>query len=130
MLLLDTSVVVDLLEGGISTSERLDLGDDTLAVSVVTIVELEAGIYRDPENSDILRRRLNRLLEQVAILPFTCEEAAAYGQIVRETGYSRRKVIDRMIAATARVAAAPLATLNPRDLRDVADLRLEDWSDG
>ena len=51
-------------------------------------------------------------------------EAVAYGQIVAQIGYSRRKVIDRMIAAQAIVIGATLVTLNPDDFSDIPDLNL------
>ena len=43
-------------------------------------------------------------------------------------GFSRRLVVDRMIAATALANDLSLATLNPRDFRDIPGLKIEDWS--
>lgn len=128
MLLVDTSVIVDLLDGSDVTGERLARTDLPLVASVVTAVELEAGIHRDPENAAVLRQRLDRLLEHVSVLPFTIAEARAYGQIISRSGYSRRKVIYRMIGATAMISKATLVTLNPRDFADIPDLQVEDWS--
>ena len=62
------------------------------------------------------------------IVPFTEREAAVYRQIVTRLGFSRSKIIDRMVAAQAIMAGARLATLNPRDFRGIADLRIDDWS--
>ena len=59
---------------------------------------------------------------------FGAEEGAVYASIVNELGFSRAKVLDRMIAAQAIVADATLATLNPRDFRAIPNLRVEDWS--
>ena len=42
-------------------------------------------------------------------------------------GYSRRKVLDRMIAAQALVHRATLITRNPDDFRDVPGLELLAW---
>ena len=55
-------------------------------------------------------------------------EVAAYGKIVAILGYSRRMIIDRMIAATALIQGAVLLTANPRDFRNIPDLKIEDWS--
>ena len=98
------------------------------AISVVTRVELEGGVYRDPTVAPVLRARLDLMLEEFEELPFTSAEAVAYGRIVEQCGYSRPKIPDRMIAATAIVAQAALITLNPRDFQHVPGLTIEDWS--
>jgi tRNA(fMet)-specific endonuclease VapC len=43
------------------------------------------------------------------------------------TGYSRRKVLDRMIAAQALVDEATLVTRNGDDFRDIPGLTLLEW---
>lgn len=62
------------------------------------------------------------------MLPFTALEAAAYGRIVTQLGFDRRRVLDRMIAAQAIVAGLPLATINARDFADIPNLELKIWS--
>ena len=68
------------------------------------------------------------MLSQFAELPLTSEEAIAYGRIVERCGFSRPRIIYRMIAATAIVADATLITINAADFREIDGLRLEDWS--
>jgi tRNA(fMet)-specific endonuclease VapC len=53
--------------------------------------------------------------------------ADAYGSIVAHSGYSRPKLIDRMIAAQALVHRATLVTFNADDFRDIPGLQLESW---
>ena len=57
---------------------------------------------------------------------FDC--ADAYRKIVRQSGFSRRKTLDRMIAATALVNNATLVTANGPDFADIPGLALEIWS--
>jgi len=47
--------------------------------------------------------------------------------IVASAGYSRRKLLDRMIAAQALVHRATLITFNPDDFADVPNLSLLAW---
>ena len=42
-------------------------------------------------------------------------------------GFSRRKVLDRMIAAQAITYGATLVTRNGDDFRDILGLRLLEW---
>ena len=50
-----------------------------------------------------------------------------YRAIVEAVGYSRRKFLDRMIAAQAIVHRATLITLNADDFRDCPGLSLLAW---
>lgn len=126
-LLLDTSVAVALLEDVPSVTERT-MQIDGQFLSVISRVELEAGVYRQPSLIDERRRRLDTFLQQVEELEFTGREAAAYSAIIAAKGFSRRLVTDRMIAATAVSYGITIATLNPRDFRDIPGLSVEDWS--
>ena len=70
---------------------------------------------------------LDRLLLAIPVVAFDDAAATVYGRILRVTGYSRRKVVDRMIAATAIVNDATLVTMNGADFADVPGLKLEAW---
>ena len=61
------------------------------------------------------------------VLAFDDAAADAYRAIVEAAGYSRRKLLDRMIAAQALTHQATLVTLNPDDFTDVPGLRLLTW---
>ena len=52
-------------------------------------------------------------------------EADACRRIFTAAGASRRRIIDRMIAATARGHGLTLATTNEPDFRDTPGLRLQ-----
>lgn len=97
-------------------------------LSILSRVELEGGIYRDPHTAPLLRGRVDAMLAIVEELPFTATEAEIYGRIVAACGYSRRLIIDRMIAAQAIAAEACLVTLNASDFRGIPDLIVEDWT--
>lgn len=127
-LLLDTSVAVEVLEEVTRTTERVAEVDGQF-LSVISWLELEAGVYRDASQTANRRIRLDGLLEHVEVLDFTGREVAAYSSIVAASGFSRRLVTDRMIAATAMTHGLTLATLNPRDFRNIPGLTIEDWSE-
>jgi len=98
------------------------------SLSIVSVVELEGGVVVAAEGLAIRRRLLDKIYASLEILPFGEHEAKAYRTIIAELGFSRRLIIDRMIAAQAIEAAATLATLNARDFRDIPGLTIEDWS--
>jgi predicted nucleic acid-binding protein len=125
--LLDTSIAIGLRDDDPAIVARAKALGPGLVLSIVTRVELEGGVYRDPLNADIRRRRLDILLAALPVLPFDADAAEAYGAIVREAGYSRRKLLDRMIAAQAIVHDATLVTLNPVDFADITGVKLLAW---
>lgn len=126
--LLDTSVAILLRDGDPATLNRIDALVGRPLISVISRVELEGGVYREPARSALLRQRLDTMLAGLDQLDFQDEQAVAYGQIVAALGYSRRQVAGRMIAAQAIVAQAMLVTLNPRDFAEIPGLTVEDWS--
>ena len=98
-----------------------------ILISVVTRVELEGGDYREPAHAHIRRARLDAMLSAIPALAFNDLAAETYGTIVASAGYSRRKLLDRMIAAQALVHRATLVTLNPDDFSDVSGLSSLVW---
>lgn len=122
--LLDTSIVIRLRDGDPEIGRKLSELDDALLISIVTQVELEGGVYRDPSQAAIRRPRLDAILQTLPILAFDAAAAAAYRQILEAAGYSRRKLLDRMIAAQALVHRATLVTQNGADFGDIPGLSL------
>lgn len=98
---------------------------EPLLLSVVSVVELKAGLT-GPEAA-LRHTTLSLMLREIEVLAFGLEEAETYGALVQAAGYSRRKVLDRMIAAQAIVADAPLVTRNAHDFRDIPGLSLLVW---
>lgn len=127
MHLLDTSVLIPLRDGDSTVWERANQLSGPIFVSIVSIVELEGGVYRDAAQAERRRAKLDLLLSSLNVLSFNSESAQTYGQIVATAGYSRRKILDRMIAAQALNAQATLVTLNPQDFEEITDLQVLGW---
>jgi tRNA(fMet)-specific endonuclease VapC len=127
MWLIDTNIAIHLRDGDDSVERRVFDLEGSVFLSVISLVELEGGIYRDPAQTERMRVRLNAILQSLTILTFKADEAQCYGEIVRLTGYSRSKLLDRMIAAQAMRASATLLTMNGSDFSDIPGLALEIW---
>jgi predicted nucleic acid-binding protein len=125
--LLDTNVAIHLRDGDPAVTARVAALDDAVLLSVVTRVELEGGVHREPAHAAVRRARLDAMLAAIPTLAFDNAAADAYGAIVAHAGYSRRKLLDRMIAAQALVHRATLVTLNAGDFADVAGLQVIAW---
>jgi predicted nucleic acid-binding protein len=127
-ILLDTTVLIDVLRGAPSVRARLveieRRGDVPLACAV-NVEELVRGLR--PEEEDIA----DRLLRGLRIAPFGRLEGAQAGRWRRE--YARHGVTlsqsDCLIAAAAVSAGARLATGNPRHF-PFDELIVEHWPAG
>ncbi len=125
--LLDTNVLIHLRDGDPTVSAKVaDLGGAVL-MSIVSRVELEGGVYRDRAQVRVRRDRLDVMLEAIPSIAFDDECADAYSAILAAAGYSRRKLLDRMIAAQAIVHKATLVTMNAPDFAEVAGLDTLVW---
>jgi tRNA(fMet)-specific endonuclease VapC len=125
--ILDTNVAIHLRDGDPTILGKVAGLNDAILISIVTRVELEGGVYRDPAHAQIRRARLDAILAAIPTLAFDDEAAEKHGTIVASAGYSRRKLLDRMIAAQALVHRSTLVTLNSGDFSDVPGLALLAW---
>ena len=61
------------------------------------------------------------LFGQLEIQAFTREMADSYRGIVATSGFSRPRILDRMIAATAIIDELPLITMTGGDFRNIPE---------
>lgn len=124
---LDTNIAIHLRDGDDRITRNVAALNGAIMLSVVTRIELEGGVYREPADAMIRRARLDTLLSAIPTLAFDDASANMYGQIVAQAGYSRRKLLDRMIAAQAMVHRATLVTMNADDFTDIIGLEVLQW---
>jgi predicted nucleic acid-binding protein len=126
--LLDTNVAIHLRDGDPMVTQKVAALKGAILISIVTRVELEGGVYREPALAPIRRARLDAMLSAIPALAFDDLATKTYGTIVASAGYSRRKLLDRMmIAAQALVHRSTLVTFNQEDFSDVPGLSLLVW---
>jgi predicted nucleic acid-binding protein len=126
--LIDTSVAIALREVEDAVSGRFAALDRLPLISVLSLVELEGGVVTAGTGRKLRQELLEWIANSLEVVAFEQRHAAVYGQIIGHLGFSRTRIIDRMIAAQAIVVGATVATLNPRDFRDIPGLTIEDWS--
>ena len=125
--LLDTNVLIHLRDGDPAITSKVAALEGAILMSIVSRVELEGGVYRNAAEAGLRRPRLDAILQALPVLAFDDAAADAYRTIIEAAGYSRRKLLDRMISAQALVHRATLVTCNPDDFRDVPALDLLAW---
>jgi tRNA(fMet)-specific endonuclease VapC len=128
--LLDTNICIYIINRKPhSAIERLRSHQpDDLAISTITIAELEYGVARS-RLPDQNRIALLEFLIAFSILDFDQLAAAHYGSI-RCSLESRGMPIgpmDLLLAAQARSRNLILVTNNEREFRRVVDLQVENW---
>lgn len=127
MIFIDTSIAIALRDGDADTRQRIGGLDRVPVISVISRIELENGVNREPAGINLRRRLLDRFLQTITVEMFTPGDIRAYGDIVYEFGYNRRLTLDRLIAAQVVSRDALLITRNGADFRRLAGLRLEVW---
>lgn len=127
--LLDTSVLIAPPTAGMRSIA------DVVAVSVISVAELEYGVDAAADTLERQRRRhrLRLVVDTFDVIGFDLAAAEAYGvlaNLVRTGGRDPRpRRLDLLIAATAHRHGLRLATRNGDDLRylrravDVVDVR-------
>lgn len=126
-ILLDTCIAIHLRDETAEIADKIAGLSDTPFLSVVSRVELENGVAAEPRHSALRRAKLDVLLMTIETIHFTEEMVDRYHMIVAQHGFSRRKIIDRMIAATALTTGFPLVTTNTADFANIGGLELIVW---
>lgn len=121
-LVLDSSVVIDLLRGNAFDPSLLDPAREPVIVSAVTVHEVLAGMRSGEEE------RTQGMLSSFVVVPLGLQEAelsARWRLEYRARGVTL-ELADTAIAATAAIRNLPLATGNVKDF-PMPELRVEQW---
>lgn len=121
-ILLDTSILIEYLrlkeKRNSNLSQILKERNAFLTIPLVVVSEVFSG--KSLEKKEV-HKEINQLLNIFEVLDFNLE-------IAKKTGELRRihelRLADAIIAATAIILDLPLATLNFKDFRKVAGLKL------
>ncbi len=109
--LLDTDILIDILKGRAAVRTFLfDLTDHAVpCCSVISVAELYAGMRTEE------KRVTDILLDALVIVPVGQEIAEVAGRFAQREKSRRLELADCLIAATAFVEGATLATGNTKD---------------
>jgi predicted nucleic acid-binding protein len=123
ILLLDTTVLIDLLRGRKDRRElvaELVEGGLTLATAAINVGEVYAGMRRGEE------ARTEALLTNLVIVPMTVEIARLAGKLKCEWARKGQtySLPDMIVAATGMEHRAVLMTDNRKDFRMISGLEL------
>ncbi|WP_118182365.1 type II toxin-antitoxin system VapC family toxin [Paraburkholderia phosphatilytica] len=97
-----------------------------VVMSAITYAELEHGVAVS-ENRARERRNLAALIEDIPVLPFDANAAAAYGPVREATRERKKDQLDKLIAAHAVSLDVVLVTNNERDFASYPGIQLENW---
>lgn len=121
-IVLDSSVVIDLLRGDIADESVLSSAREPVMISAMTLHEVLVGL-RDGEE-----KLTNAVLESFAVVPLGIAEAGLSAQWRRH--YKSQGVTlaltDTAIAATAALRGVPLVTGNVKHF-PMPELKVEAW---
>jgi len=127
LIFVDTNVAIELRDDAASAGPRLARITPQPVFSLITRIELEAGVERVAVLAAMRRQLLNELLAEIEVVMLTAADIASYGRIIAQSGYNRRRVLDRLIAAQAITRNASLVTANTADFADIPGLKLIAW---
>ena len=125
--LFDTDVLIHLRDGEPTIWDHVRTLGPPASISIITRIELENGVYANPQWTDVRRTALDKILTEIATLDFNDAELQHYRRILEAVGFTQSKIHDRMIAATALAHNLTLVTMNGKDFRDVPGLALVEW---
>lgn len=130
MVCLDTSFIVDLLQGRESARKvvaRLEMNNEKITITSPTIMEIISGAQQSNLKND--EATIIELLTSLKVLSFAEDEAILAGRIEAEL-VRRGEMIDSediMIGAIARQHGEVLLTKNVKHFERIPELRIEKY---
>jgi tRNA(fMet)-specific endonuclease VapC len=128
--LLDTNVLSDFARGEQAVMARLrQEAPPQLAVSVITEMEVEYGLARNPNLAPRVREAMRLLLNTISVVPFERDDARAAAQLRAGLNNQGTPIgaYDLLLAASALRRGLKIVTRNAREFVRVGGLGLEDW---
>jgi len=128
--LLDTNVLSDFARGERAVLERLRReAPPQLAISVITELEVEYGLARNPNLAPRVREAMRLLLNTISVLPFEREDARVAAQLRANLNSQGTPIgaYDLLLAACALRRGLRIVTHNAREFDRIGGLGLEDW---
>ena len=122
------ALVLSILDTSILVAEHPAPIEGQIAISVMSIAELQFGVLVAPDYNRRAHRlaRLSSILLSFEPLPVDAAVAASYGELAAAThragGRASARSLDLMIAATAHAHEARLVTANVEDVRHLDGL--------
>lgn len=100
-----------------------------LAVSVITEMEIEYGLARNPRLAPRVGEAMRMLLNAMSVLPFEREDARVAAQLRANLNSQGTPIgaYDLLLAASALRRGLKIVTHNAREFTRVGGLGLEDW---
>jgi tRNA(fMet)-specific endonuclease VapC len=128
--MLDTDLCIYVIKDRPSgLRQQFDESEDQLGISTITLGELLYGAENSGRRTQNLRT-IEQFAGRLALLPFSANAAAHYGQIraaLRRAGRPAG-VHDMLIGAHARSEGLVLVTNNVREFERMPGLQVENWT--
>jgi tRNA(fMet)-specific endonuclease VapC len=127
--LLDTNILSDLIRNpqGKAARRIAKAGEDNICTSIIVAAELRYGCEKS--GSTKLRKAVEDMLGEIAVLPFEAPADADYGAIRARLEAAGTPIggNDLLIAAHARALGAIIVTANVQEFRRVGGVKVENW---
>lgn len=125
--LLDTDTVSHALRGEGGVAARIRSARSDLAVSALTVAEIEFGLHK--RSSRKMRTLFEDFRSGVRVLPFDEAAAKIFGRLTATLHRAGSPIgeIDTLIAAHAIASSRVLVSNNTGEFSRVPGLRLENW---
>jgi tRNA(fMet)-specific endonuclease VapC len=128
--LLDTCTVSDFVRGHTNVLSKIKtLSPEFLAVSSITVMELEYGLKLNAQRAKKLETVINKFLENIHILAFEPEDArtAATIRAMLRTQGTPIGPYDVLLAGCALRRGLIFVTSNTKEFQRISGLKLENW---
>lgn len=128
--LLDTCTVSDFVKGQPGVLSRIKATSPAaIAISAVTLMEIEFGLQLNPERARKLAPVMGAFLSSIAILPFGDADARAAGTLRASLQKQGQPIgaYDVLIAGCGLARGLIVVTSNLAEFQRVAGLQAESW---